>query len=665
MRNVNSDRAAAYGALLGVGQLLVGGLSFVVVWSIAASLTLAPCVVAIVLQGSLAVPEGPRSALVWAIVALECLLGVYLSLPVARFIGRVFPVRAGARPRWGLILALLALAAPVAGGLATPPFLQEMFVQVVPLVVLIGSVITWTIVWQTRTTRSSIAPYVLFLRRFSTFADRSVLSALLSALPPGLRTVFLTPRTEALANFSPVVVAFSGTRLRRPFRSCPIPLSARDVEWEDQIEDLLRASSCVVVDASEVSPAMEREVELVRRLLPADRVLWLADRSATHPATRTGASDRVIHYQRSWRAALRRIAVESASVLFAALLLAMSLSASYPLPPWGPWLAAAVLVALAAPVILQPSVDREARRLMRSAIPEILRASAGREPVSAAGDTVRAECAVLCPDPGGKGAFLAEAVRGAALVPRLIAGTTASPRAHRDAVRCLRRAELVLADLSAPDVEVAYLLGVAHGLGRPVLPVSSTAGSIEHGEPSLQFRTGSEDSVGQLSALIAARAGEVRHPNPVAALIADEVVFAENLSARRLLAFLVDVSVAAALLAGYLLWRSIPFSFSALAPLALLLVAHRWVGMAFTGSSIGMALARIEVIDADGGVLGLGHALGRSAATYLAMFPFSASLAALYAPRHQVLEDLLAGTAVVRRSTGRPASRQGEGGTGG
>ena len=342
MRDVFHPEATPYGALLGVGRLLVGGLSCMAVWLVVATATLMPGTVAMSLQGSTAMPSGPGGWRVWAVVLLQCVVGFYASFPLARLVGRIFPPKVGGTPRWGLVLAGLGIAVGFFLSLGTPSVLRELFVMAAPMLVMAGCVLTWTIVWQTRTGTRALSPYILFLRRFSSFADRSVLSALLSSLPPGLRTVFLAPHSEAIANFSPVVIAFSGIRLRRPFRSCPISLSARDVEWEDEIEDLVRASSCVVVDASEDSPAMRREVALVRRLLPADRVLWLSDLAATHPVAQTGASDRVVHYRRSWRAAMPRIAVESALSLLAALMVGAILGANPALPRWGPWLAAAI-----------------------------------------------------------------------------------------------------------------------------------------------------------------------------------------------------------------------------------------------------------------------------------------------------------------------------------
>ena len=67
-------------------------------------------------------------------------------------------------------------------------------------------------------------PFVLFLRRFSTFADRAVIAMVLRQAPSGMPVVFLTPTRSQPGDWDPFVVGFAGMKLWHPFRSVPIVL---------------------------------------------------------------------------------------------------------------------------------------------------------------------------------------------------------------------------------------------------------------------------------------------------------------------------------------------------------------------------------------------------------------------------------------------------------
>ena len=297
--------------------MAVGGYSLLIVFLMTLGLpVIALMPLGLVKGGSLSWPE---NWIQWALFACACGIGFYSSVALARFVLRLVPIRADGKRRVGFIVAGGCLGAALsASWLAAARVDREVLASSVLLGIVVLGAMLLTLIWHSRTTHLLDGPLILFLRRFSSFSDRSVLGAILSACPAGVRAAFLVPRRESPANFSPIVFAFGGARFFRPLASCPIPLEARDVEWEDRLEDLIRAAACVVIDSSELTPAIVKEVEIVRRITSAERVLWLVDEVAAKKDANQVAPDellggrKIVGYCRSWRAAAPANAVRGA-----------------------------------------------------------------------------------------------------------------------------------------------------------------------------------------------------------------------------------------------------------------------------------------------------------------------------------------------------------------
>jgi hypothetical protein len=154
-------------------------------------------------------------------------------------------------------------------------------------------------------------PFVLVLRRFSSFSDRAVVALILGQVPYKLRVVFLTPTLSRRGDWDPFVVGFAGLKMRHPWRSAPIVTRARDETWQDAAEGLIRRARLILLDVSETSGAVRAEVEMIDK---ADRwretvCLRLAVSGETPAADFSGA--RTIDYTKSWLRALPRMALGS------------------------------------------------------------------------------------------------------------------------------------------------------------------------------------------------------------------------------------------------------------------------------------------------------------------------------------------------------------------
>jgi hypothetical protein len=170
-------------------------------------------------------------------------------------------------------------------------------------------------------------PFVLFLRRFSTFADRTVVALILRQAKAGVPVVFLTPTRSRPKDWDPFLVGFAGLRLLHPLRSVPMVLRARDDDWQRTADELIDRAQTILVDISEGSGALGTEAEMIDKSRRWSDAVCLRNTASTLGSgqDRVGAfgNARCIDYSKSWSQALPRLAISFAIVTLTALLIAM------------------------------------------------------------------------------------------------------------------------------------------------------------------------------------------------------------------------------------------------------------------------------------------------------------------------------------------------------
>ena len=108
-------------------------------------------------------------------------------------------------------------------------------------------------------------PFVLFLRRFSTFSDRAVVAVILRQAAYNVPVVFLTPTLSRAGDWDLFIVGFAGLKLFHPWRSAPIVIRAQDDAWQEAAEDLIRRAQTILLDVSDTSGALRAECEMLDR----------------------------------------------------------------------------------------------------------------------------------------------------------------------------------------------------------------------------------------------------------------------------------------------------------------------------------------------------------------------------------------------------------------
>lgn len=148
-------------------------------------------------------------------------------------------------------------------------------------------------------------PFVLFLRRFSTFSDRVLFGAILRSVPAGCPVAVLTATRSRAGDWNPFVVAVAGIRFRRLLRSMPWFLRSRDDDWQSAARALVERADRIVIDVSDGSTAIENEIEMIEA---ADR--WpdtvIVNHQSDEYAVPDALADRteVLEYRRSWLRAI-------------------------------------------------------------------------------------------------------------------------------------------------------------------------------------------------------------------------------------------------------------------------------------------------------------------------------------------------------------------------
>ncbi len=147
-------------------------------------------------------------------------------------------------------------------------------------------------------------PYVLFLRRFSKFSDRTVINLVLRQTPATKPVVFLVAPHSRMGDWNPFLVGFAGMKLLHPLRSVPLCVKSENTEWEDAIQTLIKGAQFVIVDTSEKSEAIETELEMINQAGCWQKTIVLNE----EPNQGIGSEAfQTIPYRKSWIRAIPRM----------------------------------------------------------------------------------------------------------------------------------------------------------------------------------------------------------------------------------------------------------------------------------------------------------------------------------------------------------------------
>lgn len=192
-----------------------------------------------------------------------------------------------------------------------------------------GSVLLFVLSWHSRMlilsrARQDIGKgFVLFLRRFNSFADKSIIDSLLKCVPRGWPALFLVSPKDAAATWDPYVVGLAGLTFTRPLENTPQILSAPLDNWKNIMLTLITESKCIVIDATERSESMDYELNSIIDAGQQKKTVLLIDASM-QPNMRyilPNSFDRIIRYHKEWQLSTSRIISYSPLIIASVLMI--------------------------------------------------------------------------------------------------------------------------------------------------------------------------------------------------------------------------------------------------------------------------------------------------------------------------------------------------------
>jgi len=325
-------------------------------------------------------------------VCLACLTALPLAGALARFALRSFPIRLG--ESMSSLLPRLLLAAMFCiylfwntvgqSALTNLTALdddkpEDLLRGLIYLCMYGGLTAMWVAAVSTalaahvRNSMGPARPYLLYLRKFSSFADRALTPEIIRATPPNLQVVLIASPGNAPANWDFLTWAFAGLRVFHPLRDYPLHFQTTDLWWARNVETLVNGARCIVIDQSEKSGSMQIEANILSRIKGHHRVVRLhLACTVSHVAENDVPTVALlaIPYRKTYLAAIPRIVAQLAIVAAAGYFLIAYDFGLLILPPLATigWPFSLILVLYAAPFVFRPSIAPADLGEIRSAI---------------------------------------------------------------------------------------------------------------------------------------------------------------------------------------------------------------------------------------------------------------------------------------------------------
>lgn len=105
--------------------------------------------------------------------------------------------------------------------------------------------------------------YILYLRKFSGFSDRSLIITIIKSLNNTLPLLFIVPLKNKFRDWDPYIILFHPFKLISFYKNTPIHISTSTELWKEDIEKLIDSSKCIIIDVSEITISIKFEIDLI------------------------------------------------------------------------------------------------------------------------------------------------------------------------------------------------------------------------------------------------------------------------------------------------------------------------------------------------------------------------------------------------------------------
>jgi len=157
--------------------------------------------------------------------------------------------------------------------------------------------------------------YILFLRRFNTFSDKSLIISINKVLPQNVSIAYLLPQQYKLSSWDPFINFISGFSIFNPLRKMPTFFSSSNSTWKKDVEELIKNADKIIIDISESSDSMLEELQMITTTNSIDKTLFLYDNYSedyqrllnSYGIDEKKYESRIVDYSKSWLNAFPRM----------------------------------------------------------------------------------------------------------------------------------------------------------------------------------------------------------------------------------------------------------------------------------------------------------------------------------------------------------------------
>lgn len=121
--------------------------------------------------------------------------------------------------------------------------------------------------------------YILYLRSFSGFSDRSAIIDISRGIKNILPFLFVVPIKNKIRDWDPFIISFIPFSLLNSYRNTPIYITMKTNDWKENVNELIRNSKCIIIDISNITVSVKYEVSSIKNNKKMSSTIYISENS--------------------------------------------------------------------------------------------------------------------------------------------------------------------------------------------------------------------------------------------------------------------------------------------------------------------------------------------------------------------------------------------------
>lgn len=121
--------------------------------------------------------------------------------------------------------------------------------------------------------------YILYLRSFSGFSDRSAIIDIAKSLKNIYPLLFVIPINNKIRDWDPYIVSFIPFSFFNPYKNAPIYIATKTDSWKENINEMIKKSKYIILDISEITESIIYEMSLINENKKLSSTIFISKNS--------------------------------------------------------------------------------------------------------------------------------------------------------------------------------------------------------------------------------------------------------------------------------------------------------------------------------------------------------------------------------------------------